>query len=105
MLRQDSLADHVARTGHHRCRVAKEIRPETDCKVGLQPHCLPSHFLTFFYLQVNVTSLAYSSVYGNKIRKLWKLLAKNDLLTSTSYDFANSNKCKVKDCDFQVIIN
>lgn len=50
-------------------------------------------------------SLAYSSVYGNKIRKLWKLLAKNDLLTSTSYEFANENKCKVKDCDFQVNIN
>merc|ERR1719471_1231424 len=28
MLRQDSLADHVRRTGHQRCRVAKEIRPE-----------------------------------------------------------------------------
>ena len=83
MLRQDSLADHVARTGHQRCRVARELRPETDCKV-------------------NVTSLAYSSVYGNKIRKLWKLLAKNDLLTSTSYEFANANRCKVKDCDFQV---
>ena len=47
-------------------------------------------------------SLAYSSVYGNKIRKLWKLLAKNDLLTSNSYEFARENKCKVRDCDFQV---
>ena len=48
-------------------------------------------------------SLAYSSVYGNKIRKLWKLLAKNDMLTSTSYEFSNPNNCKVKDCNFKVI--
>ena len=48
-------------------------------------------------------SLAYSSVYGNKIRKLWKLLAKNDMLTSTSYEFSNPNDCKVKDCNFKVI--
>ena len=47
-------------------------------------------------------SLAYSSVYGNKIRKLWKLLAKNDMLTSTSYEFSNPNDCKVKDCNFKV---
>ena len=33
MLRRDSIAEHVARTGHQRCRVAGEIRPETDCKV------------------------------------------------------------------------
>merc|ERR1719210_3301698 len=46
-------------------------------------------------------SLAYSSVYGNKIRKLWKLLAKNDMLTSTSYEFSNPNDCKVKDCNFK----
>merc|ERR1719282_987537 len=45
--------------------------------------------------------MSYSSVYGNKIRKLWKLLAKNDMLTSTAYDFSNPQKCKVKDCDFK----
>ena len=50
-------------------------------------------------------SLAYSSVYGNKIRKLWKLLAKNDMLTSTSYEFSNPNDCKVKDCNFKVKSN
>ena len=99
MLRQDSLADHVQRTGHQRCRVAKEIRPETDCKVARMSQCLLFSNFTF---HVNMMSLAYSSVYGNKIRKLWKLLAKNDLLTSTSYEFANANRCKVKDCDFQV---
>ena len=33
MLRRDSIAEHVARTGHARCRVAAEIRPQTDCKV------------------------------------------------------------------------
>ena len=47
-------------------------------------------------------SMSYSSVYGNKIRKLWKLLAKNDMLTSTAYDFSDPQKCKVKDCDFKV---
>ena len=35
MLRRDSIADHVARTGHMRCRVAAEIRPQTDCKVRI----------------------------------------------------------------------
>ena len=34
MLRRDSINDHVARTGHMRCRAAGEIRPETECKVG-----------------------------------------------------------------------
>ena len=48
-------------------------------------------------------SQAYSSVYGNKIRKLWKILAKNDMLTSTSYEFDNPQECKVKDCGFKVI--
>ena len=33
MLRRDSIAEHVARTGHRRCRAAGEIRPETECKV------------------------------------------------------------------------
>lgn len=47
-------------------------------------------------------SMAYSSVYGNKIRKLWKLLAKNDMLTSTSYEFLDPRQCKVKDCHFKV---
>ena len=47
-------------------------------------------------------SQAYSSVYGNKIRKLWKILAKNDMLTSTSYEFDNPQQCKVKDCNFKV---
>ena len=47
-------------------------------------------------------SQAYSSVYGNKIRKLWKILAKNDMLTSTSYEFDNPQECKVKDCGFKV---
>ena len=36
MLRQESVAGHVARTGHHRVRPAAEIRPDTDCKVGIQ---------------------------------------------------------------------
>lgn len=47
-------------------------------------------------------SMSYSSVYGNKIRKLWKLLAKNDMLTSNSYEFDNPQNCKVKDCDYKV---
>ena len=33
MLRHDSIAQHVANTGHKRCRVAAEIRHDTDCKV------------------------------------------------------------------------
>ena len=36
MLRRDSIAEHVARTGHRRCRAAAEIRPETECKVSQQ---------------------------------------------------------------------
>ena len=47
-------------------------------------------------------SMSYSSVYGNKIRKLWKLLAKNDMLTSNSYEFDDPRECKVKDCNFKV---
>ena len=41
-------------------------------------------------------SLTFSTVYGNKIRKLWKVLAKADMLTNNSYDFRSPNKCKVK---------
>ena len=81
-----------------RVREAGEVRAQTEA-------------------QVQVMSLAYSSVYGNKVtkllepflrqifgiyyltnfqvRKLWKNLAKSDLLTSASYDFQNPNKCKV----------
>ena len=29
-LRQDSISDHMARTGHRRCRAAREIKPEMD---------------------------------------------------------------------------
>ena len=49
-------------------------------------------------------SMSYSSVYGNKIRKLWKQLAKNDMLTSTAYDFSSPQDCKVKDCNYKVFI-
>ena len=81
-----------------RVREAGEVRAQTEARV-------------------QVMSLAYSSVYGNKVRallkpnlcqifglydptnfqvrKLWKNLAKSDLLTSASYDFQNPNKCKV----------
>ena len=38
MLRQDSISDHMARTGHRRCRVAREIKPEIDCRVGGWSH-------------------------------------------------------------------
>jgi hypothetical protein len=44
---------------------------------------------------------AYSSVHGNKIRKLWKLLAKNDMLESASYEFRNQQACRVRDCGHQ----
>ena len=40
MLRRDSIAHHVANTGHKRCRVATEIRPDTDCKVGNHFHII-----------------------------------------------------------------
>ena len=33
--------------------------------------------------------------HHHQVRKLWKNLAKSDLLTSASYDFKNPNKCKV----------
>jgi len=82
MLREGNIIEHFNSTGHKRCRNAKEIRAQTDCKVQMM-------------------SMAYSSVYGNKIRKLWKVLAKNDLLTSASYEFDVSQKCKVKDCHFK----
>jgi hypothetical protein len=82
MLREGNIVEHFNSTGHKRCRNAKEIRAQTDCKVQMM-------------------SMAYSSVYGNKIRKLWKVLAKNDLLTSASYEFESSQKCKVKDCHFK----
>jgi len=82
MLREGNIIEHFNSTGHKRCRNAKEIRAQTDCKVQMM-------------------SMAYSSVYGNKIRKLWKVLAKNDLLTSASYEFEASQKCKVKDCHFK----
>ena len=82
MLREGNIVEHFNSTGHKRCRNAKEIRAQTDCKIQMM-------------------SMAYSSVYGNKIRKLWKILAKNDLLTSASYEFEAANKCKVKDCHFK----
>jgi hypothetical protein len=40
-------------------------------------------------------------VHGNKIRKLWKLLAKNDMLESASYEFRNQQACRVRDCGHQ----
>ena len=40
-------------------------------------------------------TLTYSPVYGNKIRKLWKILAKADQLTGNSYEFNSPTKCKV----------
>jgi hypothetical protein len=40
-------------------------------------------------------------VHGNKIRKLWKLLAKNDMLESASYEFRNHQACRVRDCGHQ----
>ena len=82
MLREGNVLEHFNSTGHKRCRNAKEIRAQTDVKVQMM-------------------SMAYSSVYGNKVRKLWKILAKNDLLTSASYEFQSANKCKVKDCHFK----
>jgi len=48
-------------------------------------------------------SMAYSSVYGNKVRKLWKILAKNDLLTNNSYEFKIPEHCKVRDCEFRAL--
>ena len=60
----------------YRVRDAREIRYQTD-------------------LRVSVASLAYSPLYGNKIRKLWKLLAKNNELTDNSYDFDQLQVCKV----------
>ena len=33
--------------------------------------------------------------FNLQVRKLWKVLAKSDLLTSASYDFKNPNICKV----------
>ena len=57
-LRKGQAEEHSKVMDHKRCKRAEEIRPETDCKV-------------------NVASMAYSPLYGNKVRKLWKLLAKN----------------------------
>lgn len=48
-LREGDMAQHVLTTGHRRVREAGEVRPQTECKVQLM-------------------SLAYSSVYGNKVR-------------------------------------
>merc|ERR1719192_676533 len=81
-LREGDMAQHVLTTGHRRVREAGEVRAQTEARV-------------------QVMSLAYSSVYGNKVRKLWKNLAKSDLLTSASYDFQNPNKCKVRECSYK----
>ena len=62
-----------------RARNAREIRFQTD-------------------LRISVGSLTYSPLYGNKVRKLWKVLAKNNELTDASYDFLVPQKCKVVDC-------
>merc|ERR1719318_1643727 len=77
-----ACAQHVLTTGHRRVREAGEVRAQTEARI-------------------QVMSLAYSSVYGNKVRKLWKNLAKSDLLTSASYDFQNPNKCKVRECSYK----
>ena len=36
MLRRDSIMQHVARTGHMRCRAAGEIRPESVSVCSVQ---------------------------------------------------------------------
>lgn len=81
-LREGDMAQHVLTTGHRRVREAGEVRAQTEARI-------------------QVMSLAYSSVYGNKVRKLWKNLAKSDLLTSASYDFKNPNRCKVRECTYK----
>ena len=48
MLRRDSIMQHVARTGHMRCRAAGEIRPETDCKVRALDFLRLIYFLLHF---------------------------------------------------------
>jgi len=81
-IRVGDAEEHRTLMGHNRCKSTLEIRPQTGCKVS-------------------VASMAYSPLYGNKVRKLWKILAKNDMLTSESYEFADAQQCKVKDCDFK----
>ena len=49
-------------------------------------------------MRVSVGSLTYSPLYGNKVRKLWKVLAKNNELSDASYDFLIPHKCKVVEC-------
>jgi len=70
---------HLKESKHGRARDAREIRYQTD-------------------LRVNVASLAYSGLYGNKVRKMWKLMAKNNELTNNSYDFKTPHACKVPEC-------
>ena len=48
-------------------------------------------------------SLAHCSIWGNKIRKLWKLLAKNDMFTFTASSFSSPQNCKVKFCKYKVV--
>jgi len=79
-LRRGSCADHALQTNHQRARDPNQIRTQTDCRIQLM-------------------SLTYSTVYGNKIRKLWKMLAKADMLTNNSYHFTTPTHCKVKDCE------
>lgn len=81
-IRVGDAEEHRTLMGHNRCKSTFEIRPQTGCKVS-------------------VASMAYSPLYGNKVRKLWKILAKNDLLTSESYEFGDAQDCKVKDCNFK----
>ena len=74
-LRAGGWLEHSEATNHLRVRDAREIRVQTDCRVQLP-------------------TLTYSTVYGNKIRKLWKMLAKADLLPSDSYEFKTPLLCK-----------
>ena len=57
-LREGNAVHHTALTGHGRCHPAGELRPTTDCRVSLP-------------------SLAYSSLYGNKVGNQLKIFTKH----------------------------